>query len=244
MQPRSFRRIIFFIAAFTVIVIVMVILIPPTYTRIVASLDSQAPSIHEASHTPPARSLTPPILPTLTLEVPTTYPTAAYITNIDLSSNSEILQVSGKAGWNVLTPSFLPEGYRFESVYYDQNNQLVSLSFIATRKLPGSDLTETKSVTLSEARRNDVIPLVISPLSVATAVTVNGTSASYIIGAWETSFVSNPGEANGGHMESQWRNDLLVQNIYWQVRDLYLVLITDDPLVVQADLVNMADSIK
>jgi hypothetical protein len=244
MQPPSIRRIIFFIAALTVIVIVMVILIPPARARIVTFLDSQASSIHEAAHTPPASSPTPPILPTSTQEVPTTYPTAAYISNIDLSSNSEILQVSGKARWQILPPSFLPEGYRFESVYYDQDNQLVSLSFMATRKLPGSDLTETKSVTLTEAKRNDMIPLVISPLSTATAVTVDGTSARYIIGAWETMFVSNPGEANGGHMESHWRNDLPVQNIYWQVRDLYLVLITDDPLVVQGDLVNMADSIR
>ena len=244
MQPPSIRRIIFFIATFTVIVIVLVILIPSMRTKLVTFLDSQASSIQEAAHTPPDYIQTPPVIPTLTQEQSTPTPTAAYISNIDLSSNSEILQVSGKAGWKVLTPSFLPEGYSFESVYYDQANQLVSLSFMATRKLPGSDLTETKSVTLDEAQRNDMIPMVISPLSTAMAITVDGTSASYIIGAWETTFVPNPAETNGGHMESQWRNDLLVQNIYWQVRDLYLVLITDDSVVVQGDLVNMADSIK
>jgi hypothetical protein len=148
------------------------------------------------------------------------------------------------AGWTVLTPAFLPEGYHFDSAYYDSANQLIYLTFLATRQLPGSDLTETKTITLTEAKRNDIVPLMLSPGSTVENVFVAGKPAAYVIGAWDASFVQNASEPNGGHMEWSWRNDLQIRNIFWQSSDIYLVLIADDAQVSKDDLLIMANSVR
>jgi hypothetical protein len=178
--------------------------------------------------------------PAVTSETPTVQPTG----NVDLSTNPDIQQVTGMAGWTVLTPTFLPEGYHFDSAYYDSANQLIYLTFLATRQLPGSDLTETKTITLTEAKRNDIVPLMLSPNSTAKEVLVAGKPAAYVIGAWDATFVQNANETNGGHMEWSWRNDLQIRNIFWQSSDIYLVLITDDAQVSKDDLLIMANSVR
>jgi len=177
--------------------------------------------------------------PNATVEVAT----AQLVGNVVLTAHPNIQQVTGLAGWSVLTPRYLPEGYHFDSAYYDATNQLIYLSFFATRPLAGSDLTETKSLTLVEAKRNDIVPLMVAPSATIEDVIVAGTPAAFVIGAWDSTFVSNASEPNGGHMEWNWRNDLQVQNLFWQNGDVYLVLITDDVHVSKYELLKLADSI-
>lgn len=194
--------------------------------------------------------LSTPVPPTQISETPTIQPAEATAPasavpagNVDLSTNSNIQQVNGLAGWNIMTPTYLPEGFAFKSAYYDSTNQIAFLSFLATRSLPGSDLTETKTITLVEAKRNDIVPLMVAPSTSVKDVTVLGAPAAYAIGAWDSNFVQNANEPNGGHMEWNWRNDLPIQNLYWQRGDVYLVLITDDAQITPEVLLQMGDHI-
>ncbi|HXD10535.1 MAG TPA: hypothetical protein VN653_10770 [Anaerolineales bacterium] len=163
--------------------------------------------------------------------------------NLDLSADPNIQQVTGLADWSILTPRYLSQGYHFDSAYYDSTNQLIYLSFLATRSLEGSDLTETKTISLAEAKHNDIVPLMVAPSTTIQDVTVAGAPAAYAIGAWDSTFVQNASEPNGGHMEWVWRNDLQIQNLFLQKGDVYLVLITDDTQVSQNELLQIAESI-
>ena len=164
----------------------------------------------------------------------------------ELVSSTTLDTISKQAGWTIVAPAWLPEGYRFGQANYDTRNSLVYLSFLATRQLPGGDpsLTQTKSLSLVQARQNNVIPLQVAPTTSVQDVTVNGQPGAYAVGAWKSEFVPKAGEANGGHFESQWRNDLQVQNVFWQVGTVYLVLVSDDPAVSRQDLLKTADSVK
>jgi hypothetical protein len=164
--------------------------------------------------------------------------------NVDLSTDPNLQQVNELTGWIIKTPTFLPEGYHFDSAYYDSTNQIVYLTFLATRQLPGTTLTETKSLTLVEAKHNNVAPLMVSPNAKLENALVAGKSGAYAIGAWDSNFVQNGNEPNSGHMEWIWRNDLPVQNIFWQNEGLYLVLATDDGQTSKSDLLKTADSTK
>jgi len=173
------------------------------------------------------------------VEAPTLNPAS----HVDLSAEPSIQQVTGLAGWAVLIPTYLPEPYHFDSAYYDATNQIIYLSFFATRSLEGSDLTETKSITLAEAKRNDVVPLMVAPSTSIEDVSVANAPAAYAMGAWDSNFVQNANEPNGGHMEWTWRNDLQIQNLFWQAGEVYLVLITDDNQISRDELLKIADSI-
>jgi hypothetical protein len=180
------------------------------------------------------------VLPDENLE-PTT---PIFTGNIDLSADPNIQQLNELTGWIIKTPAFLPEGFHFDSSYYDSTNQMVYLIFLATRQLPGSDLTETKSLTLVEAKRNDSVPLKVDPSAILESAIIADTPAVYTIGAWDSNFVENDNEPNGGHMEWNWRNDLQVENVFWQEDEVYLVIITDDTQTSKNDLLKMADSIR
>jgi hypothetical protein len=71
-------------------------------------------------------------------------------------------------------------------------------------------------------------------------IQVNGQPAAYTVGAWDTEFVKDDQDPNGGKMVSTWRNDLPVQNLYWQVGNVYLALVTDDEAVSREELIDMA----
>ena len=45
------------------------------------------------------------------------------------------------------------------------------------------------------------------------------------------------------HFEAHWRNDLQVQNVFWQVGTVYVVLISDDLAVSREDLLKTAGSV-
>ena len=160
---------------------------------------------------------------------------------------AEVDQLAAQVGWNILTPAVLPDGYKFLSAYYDTNHQMVILTYEISRLLPGAtdpSLTSTKTITVLQAQKNDFVPMQVSPDSKVTDITVNGQAASYVVGAWDTEFVKDDKDPNGGKMVSTWRNDLAVQNIFWQVGSVYVTIITDDEGVSQQALIDMAASVQ
>lgn len=192
-----------------------------------------------AANTQPAAAPQPsPVIPEASPLAPTQAPTQAV--------SDEILQLSAQAGWRILTPSRLPKEYHLEGADFDANHAMAILTYVAQRPLPGATdptLTETKTITLLEAPKNDFVPLQIAPDAVVTDVQVNSQPAAFVIGAWDTSFVPNDQDPNGGQMVSTWRNDLPVKNLFWQVGTTYLAIITDDEAVSQAEMIDMAASI-
>ncbi|TLN05421.1 hypothetical protein FDZ74_13600 [bacterium] len=163
--------------------------------------------------------LNPPVLPT------------------NLVDSQKVEEISQLAGWTVKTPTWLPQGYTFHDARYDSTNQMVLLTFLATRQLPGGDpsMTETKMVTLVEAMRNDIIPLMVAPSAAVEDITLNDEAAAYAIGAWEN-------DASTGH--ATWNNAYPLQNVYWQIDAVFLNLNTDDTRVSMDDLVRMAENIR
>jgi hypothetical protein len=158
---------------------------------------------------------------------------------------AQITALSSKVDWNILTPGDLPADYHFESAYYDQNHKMVVLTYLATRPLPGvtdPNLTATKTITLLEALRNDFVPMQVAPVANIEDVVINGMPAAYAPGAWDTQFIKDDQDPQGGKMVSTWRNDLKIQNLYWQVGNVYLALISDDDTLSRHDLIVIAAS--
>jgi hypothetical protein len=172
---------------------------------------------------------------------PTSIPTLAPARDLP----PEVSQIAAQVGWNILTPSRLPEGYALQSAYYDANHQMVILTYLATRPLPGAtdaSQTATQTITLLQALQNDFVPMQVAPDTRVEDTLVNGQAAVFTTGAWDTQFVANDQDPNGGQMVSTWRNDLPIQNLYWQVGQMYLLLVSDDPTLSQQDLIGMASS--
>jgi hypothetical protein len=155
-------------------------------------------------------------------------------------------QLASQTGWSVLTPSWLPEGYQFQSAYFDTNQKMLVLTYLVTRPLPDTSdpsLTSSETITLLESQSNDFVPMQVAPNTTITDVQVNGNPAAFTMGGWDTEFVKNNKEPGGGKMVSSWRNDLQVKNLYWQVGKVYLTLITADENVSQQDIIEIATSI-
>ncbi len=155
-------------------------------------------------------------------------------------------KLSSQIGWDILTPGFIPDGYHYQSAYFDPNQKMLVLTYLVTRPLPNStdpSLTSSETITLLQSQRNDFIPMQIAPSTVVSDTLVNGAPAAYTIGGWDTEFVKDNQLPGGGKMVSSWRNDLPVKNLYWQVRNVYLTLITADDAVSQQELIDMAASI-
>jgi hypothetical protein len=189
-------------------------------------------------------AVSPAVLPSA---VPTSQPAQPALPTNPPDPTMQSFQATAQPGWTVLYAAHLPEGYHLESVYYDTGHQMVMLTYLVTRPLPGSNdstLTASHSITLAQALKNDVIPLQIAPDTQPDALQINGQPAAYAIGAWDTQFQADSSDPNGGKMVSTWRNDLAVQNVFWQVGPVYLALITDDDAVQKADLVEMAQSVR
>jgi hypothetical protein len=178
-------------------------------------------------------------------QIPEAYP-APDNTQGSLGNAAESNQLADMAGWNVLTPGFLPEGYHFQSAFFDTNNKMLILTYLVTRSLPGASdpsLTSTESISFMQAQRNDFVPMQIAPNTNVTDIEINGLPAVFTAGGWDTEFVKDSTSPNGGKMVSSWRNDLPVKNLYWQVGNLYLLLVTTDQAVSQQDLIDMASNI-
>ena len=163
-----------------------------------------------------------------------------------LSGIPDLNQLGSQAGWEILAPSWLPEGYKFQSAHYDPNQKVVFLTYLISRALPDSSdpsLTATKTITFLQALKNDFIPMQVAPSTNVEDVEFNGLPAAYALGAWDTQFVPDDQDPSGGKLISSWRNALQVQNVYWQDGDVYLVLLTDDETLTKQDLLEMASSI-
>lgn len=154
-----------------------------------------------------------------------------------LVDSPKVSEISTLAGWNIKTPTWLPAGYQFLDAYYDTANQMVLLTFTATRPLPGNDptMTETRAITLIQALNNRLLPLTVAPAAQILDVTINGLPAAYARGAWENDAATGT---------ATWNNAYDLKNVYWQMDSIYLALNTSDALVSQEDLLKMAESIK
>jgi hypothetical protein len=158
----------------------------------------------------------------------------------------DLTNLTNQTGWNVLVPSFIPEGYQFQSAYFDTTNKMLALTYLVTRPLPGATdpaLTSSETITLLEAKTNNYVPMQIAPNTNVEDVQVNGVAAAFTLGGWDTQFIKDNSLPGGGKMVSSWRNDLPVKNLYWQAGDIYYLLVTADESVTQQDLVDMAASV-
>jgi hypothetical protein len=179
-------------------------------------------------------------------EVVTAIPSPAYQTEVPSGSLADFNQFITQAGWEILAPTHLPDGYQFQSAFFDTNHKMLILTYLVTRPLPGADdpsLTSTESITLLQSQANDFVPMQIAPNTNVADTQVNGMPAAYSTGGWDTEFVKDSTAPNGGKMVSSWRNDLPVKNLYWQVGEIYLALVTADEGVSQQELIDMANSI-
>ena len=161
-------------------------------------------------------------------------------------SSTDVSQSSPQPEWDMLTPNDLPEGYQFQSAFYDTNLKMLILTYLVTRPLPGAtdpSLTSSETISLLQSQRNDFVPMQIAPNTNVTDIQVNGQPAAFTLGGWDTEFVKDSTAINGGKMVSSWRNDLPVKNLYWQIGKIYLALITADESVSQQELIDMASSI-
>lgn len=153
----------------------------------------------------------------------------------DLMVSQNVDEISTLAGWTVKYPGWVPEGYQFNEVMYDSANNLVIITFIATRQLSESDpsLTQTNTITLVQSSRNDLIPLVVAPGAEMGNMMINGQPGVYTVGAWKND------NATG---TATWDSSYEVQNINWQIGSTYLSLNTNDPQVSKEDLAKMAEA--
>ena len=156
-------------------------------------------------------------------------------TDIVISQNID--EISNQAKWAIKSPGWLPEGYQFNEAMYDPANQMVSLTYLATRQLPGNDpsLTQTSTITLVQSLRNDLIPLIVAPSADLGSMMINGQPAAYAIGAWKND--NTTGTAT-------WDNSYQLQNINWQIGFTYLSLNTNDTLVSKDDMLKIAEGTK
>jgi hypothetical protein len=204
----------------------------------------------EAINPAPSGGTTPtaaqqPMLPTTSTTTPQSSAPTAEQPVIPADNQLNFSQLSSQIGWDILTPSFIPEGYHYQSAYFDPNQKMLVLTYLVTRPLPNStdpSLTSSETITLLQSQRNDFIPMQVAPSTVISDTLVNGAPAAYTIGGWDTEFVKDNQSPGGGKMVSSWRNDLPVKNLYWQVGKLYLTLITADEAVSQQELLDMASS--
>lgn len=198
----------------------------------------------QKSQPPPAPAVSP--LPTQAAPTEAAFPTPTQAAARD-EAPPEITRLSGEAGWDLLSVTALPDGYQYRSAYFDAARKVAYLTYTATRPLPGAadpSLTVSSTITLLQARANDETPMQAAPGAERAAALVNGSPAVYAVGAWDAEFVKDEADPNGGKMVYTWRADLPVKNIYWQIGELYLLLVTEDETVTREALVKMAESVR
>jgi len=156
---------------------------------------------------------------------------------VDLNISKSINEISNLAGWKVLSPNWLPDGYQFNEALFDSANKMVTLTFIATHPIQGSNpiITQTNVITLVESLRNDLIPLIVAPDADIGSMIINGQAAAYTIGAWKND------KATG---TATWDSTYQLQTINWQIDSTYLSINTNDTLVSKDDLLRVAESTK
>jgi hypothetical protein len=243
-QPASHARRGWLIAVAIILALIILILIIPGVRASVSSWMglSVAPSEQMPAATADLVAITPQ-----TSEFATEIPTVTEApSTISTAGSTEVSQSSPQPEWDILTPNYLPEGYQYQSAFYDTNLKMLILTYLVTRPLPGAtdpSLASSETITLLQSQKNDFIPMQIAPNTNVTDIQVNGQPAAFSFGGWDTEFVKDSTAPNGGKMVSSWRNDSPVKNLYWQIGKVYLALITTDESVSQQELIDMASSI-
>jgi hypothetical protein len=217
----------------------------PAYQMPISAVTLAAVTPAAPTETPaPNTTLPATRLPLTATAAPEADPTAGPTAVVPIVEQpAAVSQLSEQAGWKILSPGYLPAGYHFGSAYLDTNHQMVALTYLVTRPLPGAadpGLTASKAITVLQALRNDFIPLQVAPAAEVLDVSVAGRPAAFVVGAWDTQFVKDENDPQGGKMVSTWSNELPVKNLYWQIGRVYLVLVTDDDLVSKQQLILMA----
>jgi hypothetical protein len=243
-QPAPPARKGWLIAVAIILLLIVLILIIPGVRASVSSWMglSVAPSEQVPASTVVLVALTPQTIIDAT-EIPVSTQVQSPVST---ATSTEVNQTPSQPEWDTLTPIYLPEGYQFQSAFYDTNLKMLILTYLVTRPLPGAtdpSLTSSETITLLQSQKNDFIPMQIAPNTNVTDIQVNGQPAAFTLGGWDTEFVKDSTAPNGGKMVSSWRNDLPVKNLYWQVGKIFLALITTDDAVSQQELIDMASSI-
>jgi hypothetical protein len=256
-QPSFFARFGWQFAIITLLVLAGLSLTIPTVRASISawlglsvapSNQMPAPAVTLAAVTPDnSGDVLSPAISSTGSAAATATPEAATTLTPSFEKPEAVIQLSPQAGWEILAAGHTPDGYQFQSAYLDQNNQMVILTYLVTRSLPGASdasLTSSKTIALLQALHNDFVPLQIAPDSTLTDILVNGQPAAFTEGAWDSEFVADDKDPQGGKIVSTWRNDLPVKNLFWQVGKVYLAIITDDETLTQQDLINMAESVE
>jgi hypothetical protein len=229
--------------AIILLLIVLILIIPGVHASVSSWMGlSVAPSEQVPASTVVLVALTPQTIIDAT-EIPVSTQVQSPVST---ATSTEVNQTPSQPEWDTLTPIYLPEGYQFQSAFYDTNLKMLILTYLVTRPLPGAtdpSLTSSETITLLQSQKNDFIPMQIAPNTNVTDIQVNGQPAAFTLGGWDTEFVKDSTAPNGGKMVSSWRNDLPVKNLYWQVGKIFLALITTDDAVSQQELIDMASSI-
>ena len=243
-QPAPPARKGWLIAIAIILLLIVLILIIPGVRASVSSWMglSVAPSEQVPASTVDLVALTPQTIFDAT-EIPASSQVQSALSTV---ISTEVNQTAPQPDWDMLTPDYLPEGYQFQSAFYDTDLKMLILTYLVTRPLPGAtdpSLTSSETITLLQSQKNDFVPMQIAPNTNVTDIQVNGQPAAFTMGGWDTEFVKDSTTPNGGKMVSSWRNDLPVKNLYWQVGKIFLALITTDDSVSQQELIDMASSI-
>jgi len=149
--------------------------------------------------------------------------------------------LSAQAGWNVLAPSVIPEGYTPGDVSYLDADKQVVMTFLVTRSLPGGvpALTETKTLTLVQSTNVEAVVFQLPADAAIKPVTINDQPGGLVHGAWDSQF-----DQAANSFSYTWREDLGVTGIYWQAGDIHLALISNDDALNDEQLVQIAEQVR
>jgi hypothetical protein len=243
-QPAPTARRGWLITGAIIVVLIILILIIPGVRASVSSW--MGLSVAPSEQMPAATADFVAITPQTTTNATEIHVSTQVQSAVSTVSSTDVSQSSPQPEWDMLTPNHLPEGYQFQSAFYDTNLKMLILTYLVTRSLPGAtdpSLTSSETISLLQSQRNDFVPMQIAPNTNVIDIQVNGQPAAFTTGGWDTEFVKDSAAPNGGKMVSSWRNDLPVKNLYWQVGKIYLALITTDESVSQQELIDMASSV-
>ena len=115
--------------------------------------------------TSPTAVGTSPVVATNT-SLPQTSGSSTEIPSPTPGLSADLSQLATLAEWDALTPIQLPEGYQYQSAFFDTNNKMLILTYLVTRLLPGANdpsLTSSETITLLESQKNDFVPMQIAP---------------------------------------------------------------------------------
>lgn len=140
--------------------------------------------------------------------LPTMMVPAPYLQSIDVA------QVEREAGFDVLIPTFLPEGFAMTDIYYDAVAKQVFQSYARENNWVVID-----GFTIAQGLAVDAQPLDVGASAEIVPVTVGDAQGEFVVGTW---FV-RPEPEDGSHAvitEREWANDFPYQQMRWVDGDM------------------------